>query len=178
MSAQLDELLQLAKPAGIMLELGRYLVAKSGYYLTSVAGHQTFQGRPAVIVDGGVHQRADMCGLHLRRNQNPPLSLNTDSSLLDSTALTPTDVLGCLSLPDDVMLEACPLPELSRGDVLAFVNAGAYGLWSSPSLFHSSPLPAEVTFDGESLYLMRERRPAQSVLDGQRLIYQPHTART
>ena len=177
-SAQLDELLQLAKPAGIMLELGRYLVAKSGYYLTSVAGHQTFQGRPAVIVDGGVHQRADMCGLHLRRNQNPPLSLNTDSSLLDSTALTPTDVLGCLSLPDDVMLEACPLPELSRGDVLAFVNAGAYGLWSSPSLFHSSPLPAEVAFDGESLYLMRERRPAQSVLDGQRLIYQPHTART
>jgi len=160
-----DELARLvarAAPARIVLELGRYLVAESGWYLTSVVGHQTFQGRPAVIVDGGVHQRADMCGLRLRINQRPPLVLDADSS-----ALTPTDVLGCLSLPDDVMLEASPLPKLTHGDVLAFGNAGAYGMWSSPALFHGSPLPAEAAFDGCEIYLMRDRQPARSILEDQ-----------
>ena len=142
---------------------GRFLVAEAGWYLTSVVGHQTFQGRPAVVVDGGVHQRADMCGLSLRSNQEAPLVLDSVSS-----ALTPTDILGCLSLPDDVMLEASPLPELSPGDVLAFGQAGAYVLWSSPAIFHGSPLPAEVDFDGSEIHLMRERKPAQSILEDQR----------
>ena len=161
-----DELARLAEraaPARIVLELGRFLVAEAGWYLTSVVAHQTFQGRPAVVVDGGVHQRADMFGLSLRSNQEPPLVLDSVSS-----TLTPTDILGCLSLPDDVMLEASPLPELSTGDVLAFGQAGAYGLWSSPAIFHGSPLPAEVAFDGSEIHLMRERKPARSILEDQR----------
>ncbi len=159
---ELGKLVHRAAPARIVLELGRYFVAEAGWYLTSVVGHQTFQGRPAVIVDGGVHQRADMCGLCLRSNQNPPLVVDGDSS-----ELTPTDVLGCLSLPDDVMLEASPLPTLSAGNVLAFGNAGAYGMWSSPALFHGSPLPAEAAFDGSEIHLMRQRKPAESILDDQ-----------
>ena len=162
-----DTLAKLVDEAGqarLVLELGRYLVAEAGWYLTSVMGHQTFQGRPAVIVDGGVHQRADMCGLCLRTNQSPPVVLTHN----DASTQKPTDVLGCLSLPDDVMLEAASLPPLTAGDVLAFSNAGAYGLWSSPALFHGSPLPAEAAFDGPTIHLMRERRPAVSILDGQR----------
>jgi diaminopimelate decarboxylase len=165
--AELQQLLERAAPAKIVLELGRFLVAEAGYYLTSVLGHQTFQGRPAVVVDGGVHQRADMCGLCLRTNQSPPLSLSTDAM-----PVTPTDVLGCLSLPDDVMLESSLLPRLSRGDVLAFGNAGAYGLWSSPALFHGSPLPAEAAFDGSTIYLMRNRKSSQSILDDQQSVFQ------
>lgn len=165
---ELENLIERAKPARLSLELGRFFVAEAGWYLTSVVGHQTFQGRRAVIVDGGVHQRADMCGLCLRSNQNPPLVLSSKSNApLEETKIVPTDILGCLSLPDDVMLEASPLPELSRGDVLAFSNAGAYGLWSSPALFHGSPLPAEVAFDGSDVHLMRERKSAQSILGGQ-----------
>ena len=135
-------------PARVVLELGRYLVAEAGWYLTSVVGHQTFQGRQAIVVDGGVHQRADMCGLCLRTDQSPPLVLASSSSDSSSSDTTPTDILGCLSLPDDVLLEASPLPKLSPGDVLAFGNAGAYGMWSSPAIFHGSPLPAEHLTDG------------------------------
>jgi diaminopimelate decarboxylase len=165
--ACLHELVERAAPARVALELGRYLVAEAGWYLTSVVGHQTFQDRPAVIVDGGVHQRADMCGLNLRSNQNPPLVLDADGPVL-----TPTDVLGCLSLPDDVLIESSPLPPLSRGDVLAFANAGAYGLWSSPAIFHGSPLPAEAAFDGTTIHVLRERKPAQSILDDQQHVSQ------
>ncbi len=166
-SAEMQELVERASPARIALELGRYLVAEAGWYLTSVFGHQTVQGRSAVVVDGGVHQRADLCGLSLRSNQNPPLVLDGDLS-----ALAPIDVLGCLSLPDDVMIEGSLLPALSRGDVLAFCNAGAYGLWSSTALFHFNHLHSEAAFDGTTIHLLRERKPAQSILDEQRHVSQ------
>ena len=83
----------------------------------------------------------------------------------------PTDVLGCLSLPADVLAESSLLPPLVPGNVLAFANAGAYGLWSSPALFHGSPLPAEVAFDDSNIQLMRERRPARSILDDQQHVH-------
>lgn len=169
----LSRLADLAAPARLILELGRYLVAESGWYLTSVLGHQTFQCRPAVVVDGGTHQRADMCGLYLRTKAHPPVALTAEK-----TALTPTDVLGCLSLPADVLTEASLLPGLSRGDILAFGNAGAYGIWSSPALFHGSPLPAEVAFDGTAIHLMRQRKPAHSILNDQEHILERTLAAT
>jgi len=76
-------------------------------------------------------------------------------------------VLGCLSLPADILAESSLLPRLSPGNGLAFANAGAYGLWSSPALFHGSPLPAEVAFDSSGIYPMRERRPSRSILEDQ-----------
>jgi diaminopimelate decarboxylase len=161
---ELDRLVQLAAPARIILELGRYLVAEAGWYLTSVLGHQTYQGRHAVVVDGGTHQRGDICGMNLPTRAHPPVALNSPPS----SSTTPTDVLGCLSLPADMLAQASQLPELAAGDTLAFANAGAYGVWSSPAMFHGSPLPAEVAFGETGLQLMRERKPAQSILDGQK----------
>ena len=76
-------------------------------------------GRAAVVVDGGVHQRADLCGLRLRTHARPPVVLDGSTS-----PRQPTDVLGCLSLPDDVLAESASLPPLSVGDVLAFGNSG------------------------------------------------------
>lgn len=162
--AELTRLIERAAPARFVLELGRYLVAEAGWYLTSVVGHQTAQAGPAVVVDGGVHQRGDMCGLRLRTHARPPLVLGAPAD----SATRPTDVWGCLSLPDDILALASSLPGLSAGDVLAFANAGAYGLWSSPAIFHGSPLPAEVAFDGDAIHVMRERKPARSILDDQR----------
>jgi len=172
---ELSAMVERASPARLVLELGRYLVAQAGWYLTSVLGAQTHRGRRAVVVDGGTHQRADLCGLCLRSKACPPVPLTVAQRGprvgrvdLEPPALEPTDVLGCLSLPADVLAESSLLPSLSPGDVLAFANAGAYGLWSSPAMFHGSPLPAEVAFDGTTIQLMRERRPAQSILEGQR----------
>ncbi len=163
-AAELNALAQRARPARLVLELGRYLVAQAGWYLTTVVGRQTFQGRPAVVVDGGTHQRADMCGLCLRSRAKPPLVFSGAAR----AELVATDVLGCLSLPADVMAQASQLPPLAPGDVLAFGNAGAYGVWASPAIFHGSPLPAEAAFDGDRIFPMREAQPAASILDQQR----------
>lgn len=162
--AELHSLVARAAPARLVIELGRYLVAQAGWYLTAVIGEQTHRGRPAVVVDGGVHQRGDLCGVGLRHKAVPPLLLNDRAA-----SPVPTDVLGCLSLPSDVLAESSLLPPLAAGDVLAFANAGAYGLYASPCLFHSHPPPAEVAFEGNRLELLRPRKPIQSVLEGQSL---------
>jgi diaminopimelate decarboxylase len=148
--------------ARLVVELGRYVVAPAGWYLTAVIARQTHGGRPAVVVDGGSHQRGDLCGLKLRHKGFPPVVLDPRTS---TRALT--DVLGCLSLPADVMAEARPLPALALGDVLAFPNAGAYGLGGSPFAFHAHPAPAEVAFEGTRINVLRARQPVRSVLEGQ-----------
>jgi diaminopimelate decarboxylase len=169
----LDGLLERVAPGRLALELGRFLVAQAGWYLVSVVGHQSHQGRPAVVVDGGTHQRADLCGLQLSTRARPPLVLGSASAETRAT-----DVLGCLSLPADVLASECPLPPLETGIVLAFADAGAYGLWSSPALFHGSPLPAEVAFDSTTIpptiSLMRSARPARSILDDQAHVLESH----
>ena len=159
---EVRSLVMLAQPARLLVELGRYVVASSGWYLTTVIAQQTHGGRPAAVVDGGCHQRGDMCGLGLRQKAFAPVVLDART-----TTPAPTDVLGCLSLPGDVLAEARPLPPLTLGDVLAFPNAGAYGLGASPSAFHAHPAPAETAFEGTRIAVLRARQPLRSVLDGQ-----------
>jgi diaminopimelate decarboxylase len=161
-AAELRALLDRVAPARLMVELGRYVVAQAGWYLTTVLARQTHQGRPAVVVDGGTHQRGDLCGLGLRHCAVPPVPLDERA-----VPTVPTDVLGCLSLPSDVLAEAAPLPPLGPGDVLALPNVGAYGLGASPALFHGHVLPAEVAFEGVRTDLIRARQPTGCLLQGQ-----------
>jgi len=165
-----EELAALAArvhPTTLLLELGRYLVAEAGWYLTRVVAHQEYANRRAVVVDGGTHQRADLCGLGLSARARPPLVLAPHPSDARATA-----VLGCLCLPADILTEAAPLPALALGDVLAFPNAGAYGLTASSALFLGHPLPAEVAFAGTTVELLRPRLPAPAVLAGQHALMQ------
>jgi diaminopimelate decarboxylase len=169
---EVRSLLKRAAPARFVFELGRYVIAQAGWYLTTVLAQQRHGGRPAVVVDGGSHQRADMCGIGLRHRAVPPVVIKDRSQGMQPLGLGMqplglTDVLGCLSLPADVLAEARPLPRLVPGDVLAFPNAGAYGLGASPSSFHAHPALAEVAFDGTQLELLRARQPIESVLEGQ-----------
>lgn len=161
---ELSVLVERASPARTVIELGRYLVAQAGWYLTTVIANQTNEGRRAVVVDGGTHHRSDVCRLGLRTRSFPPLVLNGKRQ-----PIVHTDVLGCLCLPDDVLAEASALPPLEIGDVLAFADAGAYGLSASPALFLSHPMPAEVAFEGMAMELLRTRQTADSILADQNL---------
>jgi aldehyde dehydrogenase (NAD+) len=160
-SAALHAIVQAVPQCRILMELGRYFVAQAGWYLTSVLALQRHAGRSAVVVDGGTHQRGDMCGIGLRHKATP-LALTAQLG-----PLSPTDVLGCLSHPGDVLAEAYPLPPLTPGDVVAFPNAGAYGLCASPWSFNGHPIAAEVAFDGEAIETIRARPSVQAVLEGQ-----------
>lgn len=159
---ELEVLVRRASPARLVIELGRYFVAQAGWYLTTVLAQQTYNGRKALVVDGGSHHRVDMCGIGLRHKAYAPVPLSPGGS-----AQTATDVLGCLSLPADVLIEAALLPPLAPGDVLAFPNAGAYGLGAAPVHFHGHVQPAEVGFDETGLQTLRTREPLEAILERQ-----------
>jgi diaminopimelate decarboxylase len=159
---ELGLIVHRVKPARIVIELGRYIVAQAGWYLTTVVGRQTRQDRQAVVVDGGIHHRSDICGLGVFTRGRSPLVLNGSDA-----ELTATDVLGCLCLPHDALVESSMLPPLSPGNVLAFPNGGAYGLSASPLSFISHPFPAEVAFEGTATELLRARQPVEALLAGQ-----------
>jgi diaminopimelate decarboxylase len=148
-AATLRTLAARAPGTRLVLELGRYLVAEAGWYLTRVVHHQTFDGKPAVVVDGGIHHRPDLCGLDLAHRSAPPLLLGPPRE-----GITPTAVLGCLCLPWDILAYGAGLPPLRVGDVLAFPNAGAYGLTAAPTGFLGHRLPAQVALDEQSLTLL------------------------
>src|SRR5262249_33006403 len=104
----------------------------------------------------------DMCGIGLRTKAFPPIPLEPRD-----TDIAPTDVLGLLSHPGDVLAEASPLPSLKPGDALAIPNAGAYGLCASYWSFNGHPAPAGVACDGTKIETTRTRQPARAVLEGQ-----------
>jgi len=153
-------------PARLVIELGRYLVAQAGWYLTRVVAKRNAGGHPAVVVDGGTHHHADLCGLGLHGNTAAPLLIGRVSV----AGREPTDVLGCLCLPSDFLAEGVLLPPLCVGDVLAFPNAGAYGLSAAPSHFLSHPLPPEVGFYRDDIQLLRGRASPASELEAQRKV--------
>lgn len=151
-------------PARISLELGRYLVGPCGWYITSVVAVQSCNSRPAVVVDGGVHHRADICGLNLASRGLPPTVLTGEQD----GPLSATNVLGCLCLPNDVLAVDCPLPTLCAGNILAFPNSGAYGLSAAPVGFLGHATPVEVAVDGDKLSIARPRGRATDILRNQR----------
>jgi diaminopimelate decarboxylase len=137
-----------------ILELGRYLVAEAGWYLTRVVHEQTLGSKPAVVVDGGIHHRPDLCGLDLARCCAPPVLLGPARG-----GARPTAVLGCLCLPWDILANEAMLPTLRTGDILAFPTVGAYGLTAAPLAFLGHRLPAEISLDDGRLALLPPSQP-------------------
>jgi len=146
------------------IELGRYLAAPAGVYLTRITETKTSGGQRHAVLDGGMHQAAAAAGLGtiVRR---PPLLVATEK--LGATTAFPITVGGPLCTPADQFAKELALPELADTDLLAILNAGAYGLTYSPTGFLSHPTPAEVMVEDGTARVVRERGKATDALRGQ-----------
>jgi diaminopimelate decarboxylase len=116
------------------LELGRWLVADAGVYLTRVVDVKWSQGERFAVVDGGLHHQlaaSGNFGAVIRRNY--PLAIaNRFGAPADEI---PTTVVGCLCTPLDLLGASVALPAPEVGDLVAIFMAGAYGATASPSAF-------------------------------------------
>lgn len=149
-----------------VVELGRYLVAPAGAYLTRVQYLKTTKGRQHAILDGGMHHHAAAAGVGaIIKRPFPVLAVDRiDAPRSEKYALG-----GPLCTPADELGAGVDLPPLAPGDVLAFLSSGAYGLTFSQSMFLSHPTPAEVLVDGERADVVRERGRPEDALRGQSL---------
>lgn len=139
----------------IIFELGRYLAADAGIYLTRVVGTKQSRGKTYIVTDGGLHHHlaaAGMFGVGLRSNY--PLRnltrLNAPKIVCNiaGPSCNSTDLLG-------VNVE---LASPQEGDLLCLSKSGAYALTASPLLFLGRPTAAELIRDGKSIFLGRRRR--------------------
>lgn len=146
------------------VELGRFLCAPAGVYLTRVVRTKHSGGDLHAVLDGGLHHHAAAAGLGtvLRR---PPLLVHSNDPCAIGT--TPVTLGGPLCTPADQFAAGAMLPTTKAGDVIAILNSGAYGLSFSPHGFLSHPTPAEVMVEGGRARVVRHRGDPRDVLRGQ-----------
>lgn len=124
----------------LVLELGRYLVAESGYFVTRVTATKRSRGTRFAICDGGMNNHLPASGhfgMVIRRNY-------TMHKLDAIGPVEPVDIVGPLCTSIDRLATAVELPRVEEGDLIAIHNSGAYGLTASPLHFISHPVPHEV----------------------------------
>ncbi|MCL7744477.1 pyridoxal-dependent decarboxylase, exosortase A system-associated [Guyparkeria hydrothermalis] len=117
------------------LELGRFLVAGAGVYLTRVIDRKVSRGTTYLVCDGGMHHHLALSGnlgAVLRRNW-PLIAIDR----LDDEAIETVDLAGPLCTPLDVLGKNQSLPPLSPGDWVGVLQSGAYGASASPGGFLS-----------------------------------------
>ena len=142
----------------VWLEPGRYLVAESGVILTRVTTLKSSPGKVFVGVDAGFNT--------LIR----PALYGSYHHILNSGALNNKpkkyDVYGPLCESGDLFARDLEISEVKEGDVLAIMNAGAYG-FSMSSNYNSRPRPAEVIVLAGESRLVRRRETLEDLLKGQ-----------
>ena len=132
----------------LYFEPGRYIVGPAGVMLATVNSVKETPVRRFVNVDAGFNTlaRPAMYGSYHR------------ASVLGKRGGAATyDIAGNVCESGDILVKDRTLPDgVSRGDILVFHDAGAYG-FSMASEYNGRPLPAEVMVIGGRIHLIRER---------------------
>jgi diaminopimelate decarboxylase len=124
------------------IELGRYLVAEAGVYLTRIIDRKVSHGEVFLITDGGLHHQlaaSGNFGTVVRRNY--PIAIATRFGAPSDEVAS---VVGCLCTPLDRLGDQVSLPCAEPGDLVAVFMAGAYGATASPAAFLGHPAPQEI----------------------------------
>jgi diaminopimelate decarboxylase len=150
----------------VILELGRFLVARCGTYVVRVRYVKQSRGEWFAVTDGGMnhHMAAVGVGSFVKRNF-PVRSLSRP----DEPAAERYTLTGPLCTPDDVLGRQVALPEVRPGDLLGVERSGAYGPSASPVLFLSHGHPAEVLVLDGTAHLVRDRDTVEDLLGKQHL---------
>ncbi len=124
------------------IELGRWLVAESGVYLTRIIDRNESCGRTFLTTDGGGHHLIGATGgLGERGLANFPIAVANRFGDAPDEEVT---VTGCLCTPFDLLGDEVALPRAEEGDLIAVFCAGAYGFSASPQAWESRPLAREM----------------------------------
>jgi diaminopimelate decarboxylase len=150
----------LGKPF-LCIEPGRYMVCDAGILLTSVNTVKVTPARKFVGVDAGFNTliRPAMYGSY-----HPLLVANK----LDAAEKETYDVVGPICESGDALAKERQLPEIEEGDLLAVLNAGAYG-FSMSSQYNMRPRAAEVMIRQGKDVLVRKREELADLMASQRL---------
>jgi diaminopimelate decarboxylase len=143
------------------VEPGRYLVADASILLTEVNTVKTTPYKKFIGVDAGFNTlvRPTMYGSY-----HPIVVANR----LNAPETETCDVVGPICESGDALAKDRRLPAVQEGDLLAVLDAGAYG-YSMSSQYNARPRPAEVLVKNATVKLVREREQLDDLVKGQRM---------
>jgi diaminopimelate decarboxylase len=152
-----------------LFELGRYLVADAGLYVTRVVDVKDMRGKTFAVTDGGMNHHLTATGNmgQVFRKAYPLLNLSRMDGAVPEEGVA---VAGPCCTPLDSFGNNIHLAEPEVGDLIGVFYSGAYGYSASNLGFLSHPAPAEVLLlDGEARLLRAGGRP-EDVLNGQKAL--------
>jgi diaminopimelate decarboxylase len=144
----------------IVMEPGRFLVGPAGAYVARIVDVKGHDSAPVAILDGGINHvlRPALIGSEQR------LAILASDGL---RAMVKTTVAGPLCTGLDVFTTGAMLPRPRVGDLVAVLDAGAYGFTESMPFFLSHPTAAEVAVKAGQARLIRPRITPSELLERQ-----------
>ena len=128
--------------AQFVIELGRYLVAEAGIYVTRIVDRKISRGQVYLVTDGGLNHHLSASGNfgQVVRKNYPVTIGNRQGGASTEVA----SVVGPLCTPLDLLADRMLLPVAAIGDLAVVFQSGAYGASASPQAFLGHPACLEV----------------------------------
>lgn len=155
----LTELEKIKKKYHITLEMGRYLAATCGIYVSKVVDIKVHCEQQYCIIDGGINhinyygQTMAMkipAYAYLKEDGTIVKAYgaleNFENSSMDSEKSKWT-ICGSLCTVADVIVKNLPIGEPDKGDMILFYNIGAYSVTEGIYLFLSRAFPKIIAYD-------------------------------
>lgn len=150
----------LGKPF-LFMEPGRYLVCDSTILLTSVNTVKVTPVHKYVGVDAGFNTL-------IRPTMYDSYHHILVANKLNETNKETYNIAGPICESGDLLARDRQLPEIQEGDLLAILNAGAYG-FSMSSQYNSRPRASEIMIMGGKPVVVREREQLKDLIAAQRI---------
>lgn len=156
-----ETVVPLLAPLGvkILLEPGRFIAGNAGVLLSSVMYVKKTPAKTFTIVDAAMNDLIRPA-LYSGHHEIHPLTREPGQG----TAVM--DVVGPVCESGDFFAQDRELAEVSEGDRIALLSAGAYGFVMA-SNYNSRPLPVEVLVDGADWRIIRKRQSYDDLIAGE-----------
>ena len=141
--------------AHLLLEPGRFIVAQAGALLTRVLYTKQNGAKKFVIADAGMN---DLIRPALYQAHHEILPV-----VRGDRAMEVADIVGPVCESGDFFARDRELPEVRAGELIALLDAGAYGM-SLASQYNSRARAAEVLVEGGVARLVRRRETLEELM--------------
>jgi diaminopimelate decarboxylase len=139
----------------LLLEPGRSVIGPAGILITRVLYRKTNGDKTFVVVDAAMNDLIRP-SLYQAEHQIVPVKGGDRNSEI-------VDIVGPVCESGDFFARDRELVHVDEGDLLAVLDAGAYGM-ALASNYNSRPRPAEVLVNGKAVKLIRRRETITDLL--------------
>jgi diaminopimelate decarboxylase len=143
----------------LLFEPGRNLVGNAGILVAQCLFTKERDEKNFIIIDAGMNDLARPALYGSFHGVQPVVK--------DQDGLVVADIVGPICESGDFLVKEREVPMFKRGDLMAFMSAGAYGFAMS-STYNSRPRVAEVMVKGNQFETVRDRETVADLLRGER----------